>query len=311
MSPHSSLIVFLCCCLFLSSLSANRINEDACGSVGRLVKKEERRVISSSEYGEISAVEIGDGTGKHYHLQFIRLDPNSLFLPVVLHAEMVFYVHTGTGRLSWTDDDDISQVKLRRGDVFRLRSGTIFYIQSSLEPERERLRINAIFANSDDDLEEPSVGVYSSINDLIRGFDKRVLQAAFKVPEEVIEELTSEAKAPAIVHAVPTGKKNLWEEEVLFVKAFLGMGNNLSGAENKKKNSKTFNFFNEDPDVENCNGWSKMVTRKNLHALRGSHIGVFMVNLTKVSYLNFLLLYKTFNTSKNSGFKAMSVLRKF
>lgn len=61
-----------------------------------LVKKEERRSLVFTEYGEISAVDIGDGSRKGpYHLQFITLEPNALFLPVLLHADMVFYVHTG------------------------------------------------------------------------------------------------------------------------------------------------------------------------------------------------------------------------
>ena len=48
-----------------------------------------------TEYGEISATEIIDGMGALYHLQFLTLEPNSLFLPVLLHADMVFFVNTG------------------------------------------------------------------------------------------------------------------------------------------------------------------------------------------------------------------------
>ena len=66
------------------------------GSVGRLVKKKERVPVASTEYGAISAVDIEDGTGRHnFHLQFITLEPNALFLPVLLHSDMVFFVHTG------------------------------------------------------------------------------------------------------------------------------------------------------------------------------------------------------------------------
>lgn len=48
---------------------------------------------------------------------------------------------------SWTRGVDI-----RRGDVYRLPPGTVFFIQSNLEPERRKLRICAIFANSEQDL---------------------------------------------------------------------------------------------------------------------------------------------------------------
>ncbi|MEI4896462.1 cupin domain-containing protein, partial [Klebsiella pneumoniae] len=57
----------------------------------------------------------------------------------------------------------------------------------------------------------------------------------------------------------------------------------LDSISNKEKKGKTYNILDGDPDVENCNGWSRTVTRKDFHQLKGSHIGFFMVNLTKVS----------------------------
>ncbi|CAO2830260.1 unnamed protein product [Amaranthus hypochondriacus] len=293
------LVIILSVVLVLNSAYGSfSFNEDSAGSastgtVGRLVKKDERMPIVSTEFGEISAVDIDDGSGSgsgsgigrdSYHLQFITLEPNSLFLPVLLHADMVFYVQTGSGKLSWTEGDNINKVSLRRGDVYRLKSGTLFYIHSSLEAKRPRLRIIAIFANPDEEkLQGPSIGPYSSINDLVRGFDKSVLQAAFQVPEEVIEELTSATDTPAIVHA-ERKKKNFWQKELLFVDALFGIQSyGLKEAENKKK--KTFNFFKEDPDFKNYNGWSTVVTKHDLHALHGSHISVFMANLTKSSMM--------------------------
>lgn len=63
--------------------------------LGPLVKRGERKSVVSTENGEVSSVRVADGITGSYHLQFITLEPNSLFLPVVLHADMVFYVHTG------------------------------------------------------------------------------------------------------------------------------------------------------------------------------------------------------------------------
>lgn len=74
------------------------VSSGSTGTVGKLVKKEERIPVVATEYGEISAVDIDDGTGTgrhNYHLQFITLEPNSIFLPVLLNADMVFYVQTG------------------------------------------------------------------------------------------------------------------------------------------------------------------------------------------------------------------------
>jgi len=63
-----------------------------------LVKKDQRTSVVATEFGNISAVQIGDG----YHIQFITLEPNALLLPLLLHSDMVFFVHTGTSKHSST-----------------------------------------------------------------------------------------------------------------------------------------------------------------------------------------------------------------
>jgi hypothetical protein len=50
----------------------------------------------------------------------------------------------------------------------------------------------------------------------------------------------------------------------------------------KSSKSKAFTFYSGKPDVENCYGWSRTMTNKDPHALEGSDIGMFMVNLTTV-----------------------------
>lgn len=63
----------------------------------------------------------------------------------------LFLVVLGSGRLNWFDDNDLKEVDLRRGDLYRLHPGSIFYLQSSLETEREKLRIYALFSSTDED----------------------------------------------------------------------------------------------------------------------------------------------------------------
>ncbi|KAM1810452.1 hypothetical protein ACFX12_027205 [Malus domestica] len=252
---------------------------------GSLVKKDQRRSLVSTEYGEVWSVDVNDGHRKPYHIQFITLEPNSLFLPVLLHADMIFYVNTGSGRLSWTDDDKIRRVDIKRGDVYRLTPGSVFFVQSNLETERQKLRINAIFtSNSDDDLYDPAVGAYSSIRDLVRGFDPKLLRSAFKVSEEVIESIVNGTDQSAFVHAIPTKKETFWDLEARFLKTFL-LGNDGIAFNSKKEETTAYNIFYEDPDFKNCNGWSLTVNKKSSHLLKGSNIGFFMVNLTKGSMM--------------------------
>ncbi|KAB2631832.1 globulin-1 S allele-like [Pyrus ussuriensis x Pyrus communis] len=259
---------------------------DGAAPAGSLVKKDQRRSLVSTEYGEVWSVDVNGGHRKPYHIQFITLEPNSLFLPVLLHAYMVFYVNTGSGRLSWTDDDKIRRVDIKRGDLYRLTPGSVFFVQSNLETERQKLRINAIFtSNSDDDLYDPAVGPYSSIRDLVRGFDPKLLQSAFKVSEEVIESIVNGTGQSAIVHAIPTKKETFWDLEARFLKTFLLGNDGIAFNSKKKKETTTYNIFDEDPDFENCNGWSLTVSKKNTHLLKGSNIGFFMVNLTKGSIM--------------------------
>ncbi|CAH9141969.1 unnamed protein product [Cuscuta epithymum] len=198
---------------------------------------------------------------------------------------MVFYVHTGSGQINWTDGDETKQLELRKGDIYRLRPGTVFYIQSSLEMERQKLRIYAFFANAENDLHEPAIGPYSSIRRLILGFDKAALSAAFGVPLEDIEEITGAADPGAIVHGLAKAKKTV-DMEFDFIKALLSGSGYISlyHAQNKKK-TRQFNVFSNDPDFENCNGWSTVVSKKQLSALKGIDISLFMVNLTKGSMM--------------------------
>ncbi|KAM0970488.1 hypothetical protein ACFX13_018803 [Malus domestica] len=291
MLKKAHIFFFFLLSVAVSFHAANALkNECECGSdggggapAGSLVNINQRRSLVSTEYGEVWSVDVNDGHGRPYHIQFITLEPDSLFLPVLLHADMVFYVNTGSGRLSWTDDE-IRRVDIKRGDLYRLDPGTVFYVQSNLETERPKLRINAIFAsNSDDDLYDPAVGAYSSIRDIVRGFDPKLLRSAFKVSEEVIESIVNGTDQSAIVHAIPTKKETFWDLEARFLKTFL-LGND-GIAFNSKKKTTTYNIFDEEPDFENCNGWSLTVNKKTSNLLKGSNIGLFMVNLTKGSMM--------------------------
>lgn len=85
--------------LFFTTLSFHGkalSNENVTQKVAPVVERHQRRKLTETEYGEVSAIDIQDGYRPPYHLQFFTLDPNSLFLPVLLHADMVFYVQTGT-----------------------------------------------------------------------------------------------------------------------------------------------------------------------------------------------------------------------
>ncbi|KAG6525220.1 hypothetical protein ZIOFF_015174 [Zingiber officinale] len=251
-----------------------------------LVAKESRRTLALTESGMITAVDVHDGYRNAHHLQFITMEPGSVFLPVLLHADMVFYVHTGRGTVTFIGEGSEEEIDVVRGDVYRLEQGTTFYVKSHPDPARERLRIHAMFGT----VEGLSAGVYSNISDLVLGFDDNILQMAFGVSAETIRGIKSAPATSPIVPLFPSNKMEEpnWKEEI--IEALFGV-RGASDLVNKKKNkkkkseSKAFNFFKAKPDVKNANGWSIALTRKDLKALKGSHLAPFMVNLTRGSMM--------------------------
>ncbi|XP_041997113.1 vicilin-like seed storage protein At2g18540 [Salvia splendens] len=266
----SKMVVIVQCCLILLAFCASVHAEGmrASGS-GPVVKKEERWPVVSNEYGQISAVRISDGINGSYLLHFFSLQPNSLLLPLHLNADLLFYVHAGSGRLSWTEDDELKDMNIQRGDVHRLVQGTVFYLRSD-----EGLKIHAIFANSNDDLREPATEPYSSIQDMVLAFDKTILQATFKVSEQVIDELLDGMKPPIITHVDAFCRGDLSCDLNKKKKK-----DKKDKEEKEKKEAKLFNVFEGEKTIENCNGWSTVVTEKQLAALEGSSIGLFVVKL--------------------------------
>ncbi|KAJ0934681.1 putative rmlC-like cupin domain superfamily, rmlC-like jelly roll protein [Helianthus annuus] len=278
----------VCFCLFFpqSTTALHGGGSVVPGKHGTVVTLDQRRVVVSTEFGEISTVKVSDGKEGFYDLQFITMEPNSLFVPVHLHSDMVFYVNSGNGTLSWVDlgkeKGKLRQVELRTGDVYRLPTGSFFYMQSNLESDRRKFRINAIFSDSREEIRDgSSFGAYSSLADLLLGFDDKVLQAALNVDEVVIQELRSGGPQQMIVHGVSKAKE-LFEVHYRNMRAFLGLIDDNGMIEvNKNKKGKAFNILEAKHDFENCNGWSLVVTSKQMDALRDSDFGIFMVNLTK------------------------------
>uniref|UniRef100_A0A0D9VQR9 Cupin type-1 domain-containing protein n=1 Tax=Leersia perrieri TaxID=77586 RepID=A0A0D9VQR9_9ORYZ len=273
------------------------------GGGGQLVRKEWRRVVSASDAGLVTAVDVADAAGSVYRLHFITMSPGTLFLPVQLHADMVFYVHSGRGKVTHIEEgnSESSSLQLERGDVYNFEQGTIIYIQSYPCDTREHLQIYAIFTSDSinaDNPWRPTSEAYSSVSDLLKGFEVEVLRPGFAVPREVVEAIKSTKSPPAIIPYNPEEDDDKedelnWKEE--FADALLGVRDphflnkkkedkhkdkHKGKGKDKKSKSKAFNFYSGKPDVENCYGWSRTMTNRDLETLHGSNIGMFMVNLT-------------------------------
>ncbi|XP_051183349.1 vicilin-like seed storage protein At4g36700 [Lolium perenne] len=280
--------------------SADEEQWKAGGAVGgQVVQKEKRRVVAASEAGTVTATDVVDAAGTVYRLQFITMDPGALFLPVQLHADMVFYVHSGRGNVTYIQEgaSESRSLEVERGDVYNFEQGSILYIHSYPNATRERLRIYAIFSSNaigSDDPSHPTSEAYTSVSNLLKGFEVQILRLGFGVSPDVVEAIKSAESPPSIIPYNPDQEKkegeSNWTEQIL--DALWGIGDPVNKKKKKEKKqkgkkekSKTFNFYSGKPDVENCFGWSKTMTNKDLQNLKGSDIGMFMVNLTTGSMM--------------------------
>ncbi|KAK4262196.1 hypothetical protein QN277_027781 [Acacia crassicarpa] len=282
-SPFSFLWFFLFLTLPLhgkASSTENVTKEEESPVMG----KSEWRRITSSEYGHVSAIDVKDGPRSPFHLQFFTLEPNSLFLPVLLHADMLFYVYSGCGKLTWAFDGDTETINLRQGDIYVLGTGFVFYLQTNSESRTQKLRIFAFFPNTVHNHYDPEIGAYSRINELIGGFNQKITQAAFGVPEELAAIISNKTETPAIVQAVSTKKKEILELGTWILSRVFG-GEIATGESSNKNKPRKINVFEKDPDFKNCHGWSLTVNQQNLRSLEQIDFSFLMVNLTAGSMM--------------------------
>ncbi|KAG6397331.1 hypothetical protein SASPL_143497 [Salvia splendens] len=92
-------------------------------------------------------------------------------------------------------------------------------------------------------------------------------------------------KPPPIIHGVSRSEKRAREMEQKFLGSLLGSDIFELSKKIGKSSTKLFNLLKEDKDFQNRNGWSTTVTGKKLSALKGTNIGLFMVNLTAGSMM--------------------------
>lgn len=133
---------------------------------------------------------------------------------------------------------------------------------------------------------------------IVRAKINRFLSFVFpsdtKVSEETIQAIKRAEKPPLIIPFLHKNEISMMETQTHTrikdyfmsepaLRRITSDTHDELAKKNKNKNKK-FNFFEAKPDVENCNGWSTVLTHKDLKALKSSHIEAFMVNLSKVSF---------------------------
>ena len=104
-----------------------------------------------------------------------------------------------------------------------------------------------------------------------------------QVSEQVIDELLDGTKPPIITHVDAFCRGDLSCDLNKKKKDKKEKEDKKDKKDKEKKHEKLFNVFEGEKTFENCNGWSTVVTEKQLAALEGSSIGLFVVKLKAVS----------------------------
>lgn len=110
--------------------------------------------------------------------------------------------------------------------------------------------------------------------------------------------MRNRTKPPLIVSDVlcPPGVANTWQLQPRLLKFFAGSADLVDNKKKKQKKekkekkekekkAKTFNVFESEPDFESPYGRTITINRKDLKVLKGSMVGVSMVNLTQGSMM--------------------------
>lgn len=57
----------------------------------------------------------------------------------------------GNGTLSWANENEVKQIDLERGDVYKLDSGSVFYMESKRDSMGTELKVHAFFTSMSED----------------------------------------------------------------------------------------------------------------------------------------------------------------
>ncbi|MBA0711813.1 hypothetical protein Golax_010959 [Gossypium laxum] len=73
---------------------------------------------------------------KLLHIGFIKIEPQTLFLPLYLDSNLILFVHTGQATVGLIYKDHMVERELKNGDVYQIPAGSTFYILNTEESQR-------------------------------------------------------------------------------------------------------------------------------------------------------------------------------
>ncbi|ONK62551.1 uncharacterized protein A4U43_C07F5270 [Asparagus officinalis] len=296
-------------------------DEEGEGGGRRFVLERAEKVVKT-DGGEVRVVRghRWDGHPTPMHIGFISMEPNTLFVPQYIDANLILFIRKGDVKIGWIHKDDLVEKQLKTGDINRIPAGSTFYIVNT--GKGQRLHIICSIDTTNDyyswDWTAPPYqsfflggGIYPK--SVLAGFDMTTLTTAFNVTTEEIGAITGSGEAAEEPHRLsPLLNSNLKEstekrhptihdEEdsqpttswtfTNLLSSILGFGNNNQQSQTNKKTAgpvrapDSYNLYDRDPSFKNPFGWSISIDERDYHPLKHSDIGVYLVNLTAGSML--------------------------
>ncbi|XP_073147985.1 vicilin-like seed storage protein At2g28490 [Henckelia pumila] len=153
------------------------------------------------------------------HVGFITMEPRSLFIPQYLDSSLILFIRRGEARVGNIYKDELVERSLKMGDIYRIGSGSAFYLINT--GEGQRLHVVCSIDTSDSlgwhAFQSFYVAGGTYPRSVLSGFDPLTLSTAFNVSEgELSELLRGQNQGPIVYlsepHSEPHSRPSVWSK---------------------------------------------------------------------------------------------------
>lgn len=244
------------------------------------------------------------------HIGFITMEPKSLFIPQYMDSTLILFIRRGEAKIGSIHKGRFVEQRLKVGDVYKISSGTTFYIVNT--GEGQRLHIICSIDPSESvgfgPLQSFFIGGGTYPRSILAGFDPQTLTAAFNVSSEELRVVMTRQESGPIVFVPDAHSPSMWskfvqlksqdklgyfrkmiryhersvfnqEEEEESKMTWRKLFYSLMGKEKSRKAPKAYNLYDRKPDFQNNYGWSTALDESDYSPLSTPDFGIYLVHL--------------------------------
>ncbi|KAL3530606.1 hypothetical protein ACH5RR_009928 [Cinchona calisaya] len=152
------------------------------------------------------------------HVGLITMEPNSLFIPQYLDSSLILFIRRGEAKLGHIYKDDLVERQLKTGDVYRIASGSAFYLVNTAEGQK--LHIICSIDTSDNygwqwnslGFQSFFIGGGTNPTSILSGFDPLTMSTAFNVTVDELGEILTRQQLGPIVYLSDSHAPTVWSK---------------------------------------------------------------------------------------------------